>query len=130
MHITSGFSALAAALVIGQPTKEVPKEEAHSLPLVFIGTALLWFGWSVSHPLPPFNLPMDVLLIVKLSSTYLYVCNPLPWPFFLARNGFNGGSALSAGGVAALATVNTNVSACMGMLTWMACDGMVRRSLF
>lgn len=82
VHLTSGFSALAAALVIGQPCKMCVDDEAHSIPLVFIGTALLWFGW----------------------------------------NGFNGGSALAADGIAALATVNTNISACMGMLTWMALD--------
>lgn len=82
VHLTSGFSALAAALVIGQPCKLCAEDQAHSIPLVFIGTALLWFGW----------------------------------------NGFNGGSALAADGIAALATVNTNLSACMGMLTWMALD--------
>ena len=47
VHITSGFSALAAALVIGQPSKNNAKQTAHSIPLVFVGTALIWFGWLV-----------------------------------------------------------------------------------
>jgi len=49
VHITSGFSALAAALVIGQPSKNNTKQTAHSIPLVFVGTALIWFGWLVTR---------------------------------------------------------------------------------
>jgi Amt family ammonium transporter len=36
--------------------------------------------------------------------------------------GFNAGSQLSADGVAALAFINTHISACMGLLTWMMLD--------
>lgn len=45
VHTTSGFSALAAAIVVGKPRHDF-KETPHSLPLVYIGTALLWFGWN------------------------------------------------------------------------------------
>ncbi len=50
----------------------------HNLPLVLMGTALLWFGWF----------------------------------------GFNGGSALTADGVAAVAVLNTQVAAAAALLTW------------
>ncbi|MBF0337618.1 MAG: ammonium transporter [Nitrospirae bacterium] len=46
VHVTSGFSALAAALVIGK-RKGFPHESMppHNLPLTVIGTGILWFGW-------------------------------------------------------------------------------------
>ncbi|MFQ5829351.1 MAG: ammonium transporter [Candidatus Methylomirabilia bacterium] len=46
VHISSGVSALAAALVIGKRkgfgTQPMPP---HNLPFTVVGAALLWFGW-------------------------------------------------------------------------------------
>jgi len=46
VHISSGISALAAALLIGK-RKGYPHEKftPHNLPLTVIGAGLLWFGW-------------------------------------------------------------------------------------
>jgi len=48
VHLTGGVSALAGAVVLG-PRKgrfDDPEAfEAHSLPLVVLGTLCLWFGW-------------------------------------------------------------------------------------
>jgi Amt family ammonium transporter len=41
--------------------------------------------------------------------------------------GFNAGSALSAGGVATEALVNTQLGACAGMITWMTVEWIRRR---
>jgi Amt family ammonium transporter len=46
VHISSGISALAAAIIIGKrlgygTTAYIP----HNLPMTITGTALLWFGW-------------------------------------------------------------------------------------
>jgi len=46
VHISSGVSALAAALVVGKrlgfgSTAYIP----HNLPMTITGAALLWFGW-------------------------------------------------------------------------------------
>jgi Amt family ammonium transporter len=46
VHMSSGISALAAALVVGRrlgygSTPYIP----HNLPMTFTGAALLWFGW-------------------------------------------------------------------------------------
>eukprot|EP00930_Biecheleria_cincta_P023358 TRINITY_DN16892_c0_g1_i4.p1 TRINITY_DN16892_c0_g1~~TRINITY_DN16892_c0_g1_i4.p1 ORF type:complete len:493 (-),score=75.69 TRINITY_DN16892_c0_g1_i4:327-1805(-) len=49
VHITSGFSALASLVILG--SRHVPEEgpeslnQPHSVPLVALGTAMLWFGW-------------------------------------------------------------------------------------
>jgi Amt family ammonium transporter len=46
VHISSGFSALALALLLGK-RKLAHNEDArpHNLPMTLIGTGLLWFGW-------------------------------------------------------------------------------------
>jgi Amt family ammonium transporter len=54
IHINAGFSALAAALVIGR--RKIPKDQpnkscngienkACNIPYVMLGASLLWFGW-------------------------------------------------------------------------------------
>lgn len=79
VHISSGYSALALALVLGarRGYKKEPMEP-HNIPFVVLGAALLWFGWF----------------------------------------GFNAGSALGAGGLAANAFVVTNTAAAAAALTW------------
>ncbi|MEE8575589.1 MAG: ammonium transporter [Thermodesulfobacteriota bacterium] len=87
VHISSGVSALVAAIVIGKrkgfPRTAMPP---HNLPLTVIGTALLWFGWF----------------------------------------GFNGGSALAADGVGALAFVTTNSAAAAAALSWTFVEWLTR----
>jgi Amt family ammonium transporter len=80
VHITSGVSALVAALVLGR-RKGVGGEAMapHDATMTVLGASLLWFGWF----------------------------------------GFNAGSALTSGGLAASAFVVTNTAAAMGALTWM-----------
>ena len=76
VHVSSGVSALVAALVVG---RRMVKTEPHDVTMTILGAGLLWFGWF----------------------------------------GFNAGSALSAGGLAANAFVVTNTAAAMGGLTWL-----------
>lgn len=46
VHISSGFSALAACLYIGKRSGHIEKSfPSHNLTISFIGAALLWFGW-------------------------------------------------------------------------------------
>ena len=45
IHISSGFGALAAALVVGRRYNHGETVKPHNVPLVMIGTTLLWFGW-------------------------------------------------------------------------------------
>lgn len=46
VHISSGYSALVAAVILGK-RKGYGKESMapHNLPMMILGVALLWFGW-------------------------------------------------------------------------------------
>ena len=79
VHMSAGFSALAAALLVGRRLKQSSLgENANNIPFVILGAVLLWFGWF----------------------------------------GFNAGSALTAGALAASAFVVTNIAAAASALTW------------
>ena len=43
VHATAGFAALAAVFYVGK--RRVVDTGMHSIPLVALGTGLLWFGW-------------------------------------------------------------------------------------
>lgn len=47
VHIASGWSALAYALVLGKRKHldETTHGKPHNTTLVFLGTTLIWFGW-------------------------------------------------------------------------------------
>jgi Amt family ammonium transporter len=87
VHVSSGVSALVAAVVIGK-RKGFPTSVSapHNLLLTIVGAALLWFGWF----------------------------------------GFNAGSALSSGGLAAMAFAATNTAAAAAALAWAAVERVHR----
>mgnify|MGYP001277064014 CR=1 FL=1 len=101
VHIAAGFSALAAALVVGPrrkgcvtpwkdhmktlDVKETP-EKPTNIPYVILGAALLWFGWF----------------------------------------GFNAGSALAANELAVSAFVTTNLAAAAAGVSWMIMDWIIK----
>ena len=79
VHMSAGFSALAAALLVGKRIERThPGSVANNIPFVILGAVLLWFGWF----------------------------------------GFNAGSALASGVLAANAFVVTNIAAAAAALTW------------
>lgn len=43
MHITAGLAALASILYVGR--RKVVENIPHNVPLIALGTGLLWFGW-------------------------------------------------------------------------------------
>ncbi len=46
VHISSGVSGLVAAIYLGRRAEHgSPKIRAHNVPLVLLGTSILWFGW-------------------------------------------------------------------------------------
>jgi Amt family ammonium transporter len=99
VHVTAGFSALAAALVIGRRqsckigNKDTANENgngiAHkpsNIPYVILGASLLWFGWF----------------------------------------GFNAGSALEANALSVSALVVTNLAAAAAATSWMIVDWVTK----
>jgi Amt family ammonium transporter len=79
--MTAGFSALAAAIMVGKRLQSsTVASQASNVPFVILGAALLWFGWF----------------------------------------GFNAGSALASGALAASAFVVTNTAAAAAALVWVA----------
>jgi len=45
VHISSGVSALVAAVVIGRRWSNGDRLEPHDVPMTVLGASLLWFGW-------------------------------------------------------------------------------------
>ena len=43
VHTTAGMAALASVFYVGK--RHVKDHQPHSIPLIALGTALLWFGW-------------------------------------------------------------------------------------
>lgn len=73
VHITAGFSALAAALIIGR------RKDAHNgsefvpnnIPFVILGAALLWFGWfgfNAGSALAANGLSVTALVVTNLAA--------------------------------------------------------------
>jgi Amt family ammonium transporter len=79
VHISSGISALAAAILVGRRRGFRTEPMApHNLPMTITGAAILWFGWF----------------------------------------GFNAGSAIASGKVAASAFVVTHLATAAAALSW------------
>lgn len=45
VHISAGFSALAAAVILGPRESGKHASRPHNVPFVILGASLLWFGW-------------------------------------------------------------------------------------
>lgn len=110
VHIASGWSALAYALVLGKRKHldEPSHAKPHNTTLVFLGTTLIWFGWF------GFN-----VCLVFHCSRHMDMSNHL-----------QGGSALNASVRAMLAAFNTNTAACTGILGWVLVDAIRYRGKF
>jgi len=45
VHICSGITGVAIALVVGKRSSRTIKDTPHNVPLVFLGAILIWIGW-------------------------------------------------------------------------------------
>jgi len=133
VHVTCGAAALAAILVIG-PRRGYGKRSfiPHSLPMTFVGTALLWFGWF------GFNggsaLAADEVAVTAFVATYLAgMAGVLMW---VVMEWFTLGKATTlgamSGAIAGLATitpaagfVGPNSAIVIGCIAGMVCFGAV-----
>ncbi len=133
VHVTCGAAALAAILVIG-PRRGYGKRSfiPHSLPMTFIGTGLLWFGWF------GFNggsaLAADEVAATAFVATHLAgMAGMLMWvvmEWFVLGKATTLGAA--SGAIAGLATitpaagfVGPNSAIVIGCIAGMACFAAV-----
>jgi Amt family ammonium transporter len=70
VHITAGFSALAAAIAIG-PRINAGNGKPNNIPFVILGASLLWFGWfgfNAGSALAANGLAVSALVVTNLAA--------------------------------------------------------------
>ena len=130
VHNTAGLAALASVLFVGR--RAVIDRGPHSIPLVALGTGLLWFGWYGFNAGSEFR--VDATTAVAFLNTDVAASfAAMAWLFtawiFAKRPSFLG---LLTGAVAGLATVTpaagyvSPVAACLiGVVSGVVCYGAV-----
>ncbi len=106
VHIASGFSALALALVVGKRIGFDEREFApHNIPLTLIGAAILWFGWfgfNAGSALAANGDAANALLVTHLAAS----AGALAWGLLSwARTGRMGSLGVASGAVAGLVAI-------------------------
>ncbi|WP_297487621.1 ammonium transporter [Thermococcus sp.] len=103
VHTSAGFGALAAVLYLGK--RKFPKEGNHSLPLILIGTALLWFGWFGFNAGSALRVDLDtnVAFVNTMEAAAFAAVTWMFWDYW--RTGRWSAIGFMAGSIAGLATV-------------------------
>ncbi len=105
VHITSGFAALVLALVIGARRGFGEREfPPHNIPLVLIGTAMLWFGWfgfNAGSALAADSSAANALLVTHVAAS----SGALAWMLVAWRRGRPGSLGFASGAVAGLVAI-------------------------
>jgi ammonium transporter len=73
VHISSGFAALAVALIIGKRSGFGQYSmEPHNIPMTLLGAALLWFGWfgfNAGSALAADGLAANAFVVTNISAS-------------------------------------------------------------
>jgi Amt family ammonium transporter len=106
VHTSAGIAALVAALIIGKRKNLDNNLPApHNLPLVVLGTGLLWFGWfgfNAGSALAANGLAVNAFVVTNAAASSAGLC----WGFLeWIRNGKPTVFGIVTGSVAGLATV-------------------------
>ncbi|MDD1751349.1 MAG: ammonium transporter [Methanothrix sp.] len=105
VHISSGFSALAIALVIGKRMGYGSYVmEPHNIPMAMIGAGLLWFGWfgfNAGSALAANALAASALLVTNTSAA----AGALTWLFASWLKGKPSALGMVSGGIAGLVAI-------------------------
>jgi len=132
VHATAGFAALAAVIYVGK--RQVWNTEPNNIPLVAIGTALLWFGWygfNAGSELDVNGITVAAFFNTDLSASFAAVTwLIIEWSRGHKRPTFIG---LMTGMVAGLATitpaagyVSMPVAALIGIIAALGCYAAVK----
>ncbi len=105
VHISSGFGALAMALVIGKRIGFGDYDmEPHSIPMTMLGSALLWFGWfgfNAGSALAADGLAASAFVVTNTSAA----AGALAWLFASWVRGKPSALGMVSGGIAGLVAI-------------------------
>lgn len=105
VHISSGFSALAIALVIGKRVGFGSYVmEPHNIPMAMLGAGLLWFGWfgfNAGSALGANGLAASALVVTNTSAA----AGALTWLFSSWLKGKPSALGMVSGGIAGLVAI-------------------------
>ncbi len=105
VHIASGFSALAVALVAGKRRVDSVEPLPHNIPLVLTGAGLLWFGWlgfNAGSALSASPLAANALLVTNIAAS----AGGLSWMLTAwIMDGRPGSIAFASGAIAGLVAI-------------------------
>jgi Amt family ammonium transporter len=130
VHISSGFAALAVAMVIGKRSGFGQYSmEPHNIPMTLLGAALLWFGWfgfNAGSALAANSLAANAFLVTNTSAA----AGALAW---LAASWYRGKPSslgMVSGAIAGLVAitpaagfVDVGVSIVIGAIAGLICYG-------
>jgi len=105
VHISSGFSALALALVIGKRVGFGSYSmEAHNIPMTLLGGALLWFGWfgfNAGSALAANGLAVNAFVVTMIAAA----AGALAWLFASWVRGKPSSLGMISGAIAGLVAI-------------------------
>lgn len=105
VHISSGFGALALALVIGKRAGFGQYSmEPHNIPMTLLGGALLWFGWfgfNAGSALAANGLAASAFVVTNISAA----AGALAWMGASWINGKPSSLGMISGGIAGLVAI-------------------------
>ncbi len=105
VHISSGFGALAAALVIGKRIGFGKHSmEPHNIPMTLIGGALLWFGWfgfNAGSALAADTIAVSAFVVTNIAAA----SGALAWMFAAWIHGKPSSLGMISGAIAGLVAI-------------------------
>ncbi len=103
VHTSAGFGALAAIYYLGK--RKHIKVGNHNLPLIVIGTALLWFGWFGFNAGSALRVDVDtnIAFVNTMEAAAFAAITWMFWDYW--RNGKWSAIGFMAGSIAGLATI-------------------------
>ncbi len=105
VHISSGFGALALAMVIGRRMGFGDQDmEPHNIPMTMLGAALLWFGWfgfNAGSALAANGLAASAFVVTNTSAA----AGALAWLFASWVKGKPSALGMVSGGIAGLVAI-------------------------
>jgi Amt family ammonium transporter len=140
IHISSGFSALALALIIGRRLGFGSHGmEPNNIPMVLLGGALLWFGWfgfNAGSALAADGVAVNAFVATKVAAA----AGALAWLSLAWARGRPGSVGIISGAIAGLVAITPAagfvapiaaipIGACAGIVCYAALLFRVRKGL-